>query len=344
MQRPEIDSRRIGVHALSFGSHWGMAVMRYHPETVERALLSSLEVSQSGDLYLPADDSFLTTALDKGLVAEVLPKKSRGIGTSIVAGVGILGAVVGYEVSGVVDAAGPAGLHVADKPALEERLRSRFEWGLLTDIQPPELETRVAILMKKADQAKVELPHDAAFFIAQRIRSNVRELEGALKRVIAHSHFMGRDITIELIRESLKDLLALQEVDVNTSRSGALNQALHHILPTQGENDLVMVMDADTTLDAGFLEGAARRLTGRLVAGDEARAPFEPVADDHLLGGRQAAQELIHRMCLRHPAAQSRPGERGRGIRGALRRRPAAPVCRRSPSKGWVRGRLRPWA
>ncbi|MGY4491538.1 chromosomal replication initiator protein DnaA [Pseudomonas sp. TE3610] len=94
---------------------------------------------------------------------------------------------------------------------LEERLKSRFGWGLTVAVEPPELETRVAILMKKADQAKVELPHDAAFFIAQRIRSNVRELEGALKRVIAHSHFMGRDITIELIRESLKDLLALQD-------------------------------------------------------------------------------------------------------------------------------------
>ncbi|MDT4814870.1 Chromosomal replication initiator protein DnaA [compost metagenome] len=92
---------------------------------------------------------------------------------------------------------------------LEERLKSRFGWGLTVAVEP--LETRVAILMKKAEQAKIELPHDAAFFIAQRIRSNVRELEGALKRVIAHSHFMGRDITIELIRESLKDLLALQD-------------------------------------------------------------------------------------------------------------------------------------
>jgi chromosomal replication initiator protein len=94
---------------------------------------------------------------------------------------------------------------------LEERLKSRFGWGLTVAVEPPELETRVAILMKKADQAKIDLPHDAAFFIAQRIRSNVRELEGALKRVIAHSHFMGREITIELIRESLKDLLALQD-------------------------------------------------------------------------------------------------------------------------------------
>ncbi|QZX83127.1 chromosomal replication initiator protein DnaA [Metapseudomonas otitidis] len=94
---------------------------------------------------------------------------------------------------------------------LEERLKSRFGWGLTVAVEPPELETRVAILMKKAEQAKVDLPHDAAFFIAQRIRSNVRELEGALKRVIAHAHFMGREITIELIRESLKDLLALQD-------------------------------------------------------------------------------------------------------------------------------------
>ena len=94
---------------------------------------------------------------------------------------------------------------------LEERLKSRFGWGLTVAVEPPELETRVAILMKKADQANVDLPHDAAFFIAQRIRSNVRELEGALKRVIAHAHFMGREITIELIRESLKDLLALQD-------------------------------------------------------------------------------------------------------------------------------------
>ncbi|QEM83658.1 chromosomal replication initiator protein DnaA [Halomonas binhaiensis] len=97
---------------------------------------------------------------------------------------------------------------------VEERLKSRFGWGLTVAIEPPELETRVAILMKKADQAKVDLPHDAAFFIAQKIRSNVRELEGALKKVIADSHFMGRPITQDFIRESLKDLLALQDKQV----------------------------------------------------------------------------------------------------------------------------------
>ena len=94
---------------------------------------------------------------------------------------------------------------------LEERLKSRFGWGLTVAVEPPELETRVAILMKKAEQTRVQLSHDCAFFIAQRIRSNVRELEGALKRVIAHSHFTNEPITVELIRESLKDLLALQD-------------------------------------------------------------------------------------------------------------------------------------
>lgn len=98
---------------------------------------------------------------------------------------------------------------------LEERLKSRFGWGLTVGVEPPELETRVAILMKKAEQSKIDLPGDAAFFIAQRIRSNVRELEGALKRVIASAHFTGRPIDIELIRESLKDLLALQDKQIS---------------------------------------------------------------------------------------------------------------------------------
>jgi len=98
---------------------------------------------------------------------------------------------------------------------LEERLKSRFGWGLTVAVEPPELETRVAILIKKAAEKQVQLPHDAAFFIAQRIRSNVRELEGALKRVIASANFSGRPIDIELIKESLKDLLALQDKQVS---------------------------------------------------------------------------------------------------------------------------------
>lgn len=98
---------------------------------------------------------------------------------------------------------------------LEERLKSRFGWGLTVAVDPPELETRVAILLKKAEQAKMILPADAAFFIAQKIRSNVRELEGALKRVIASAHFTGKPIDIDLIRESLKDLLALQDRQIS---------------------------------------------------------------------------------------------------------------------------------
>lgn len=93
---------------------------------------------------------------------------------------------------------------------LEERLQSRFVWGLTVAIEPPELETRVAILMAKADQLKVHLPHEVAFFIAKHIQSNVRELEGALKRVIANAHFMGQMITVEFTKNALKDLLTLQ--------------------------------------------------------------------------------------------------------------------------------------
>lgn len=94
---------------------------------------------------------------------------------------------------------------------LDERLRSRFSWGLTVAVEPPELETRVAILMKKAEQMRMHLPKDAAFFIAQRIRSNVRELEGALKRVVATADFRGKPIDIDLIKESLKDLFSIQD-------------------------------------------------------------------------------------------------------------------------------------
>ncbi len=94
---------------------------------------------------------------------------------------------------------------------LEERLKSRFGWGLTVSIEPPELETCVAILMSKAAAAQVELPEEVAFFVAKRIRSNVRELEGAMRRVIANSQFTGRPITLEFAKEALKDLLALQE-------------------------------------------------------------------------------------------------------------------------------------
>ncbi len=94
---------------------------------------------------------------------------------------------------------------------LEERLKSRFGWGLTVAVEPPELETRAAILMNKAAQSNVELPNDAAMFIAQRLRSHVRELEGALKKVIIHANFVGRRIDLDLVREALKDLFALHD-------------------------------------------------------------------------------------------------------------------------------------
>ncbi len=94
---------------------------------------------------------------------------------------------------------------------LEERLQSRFGWGLTLAIEPPELETRVAILMSKAAQVNVVLTYEVAFFIAKRIRSNVRELEGALKRVIANADFTGREITLDFAKEALRDLLILQD-------------------------------------------------------------------------------------------------------------------------------------
>ena len=98
---------------------------------------------------------------------------------------------------------------------LEERLKSRLGWGLPVVIDPPELETRVAILLSKSEEMGIELPQDSAFYIAQKIRSNVRELEGSLKRVGANSKFTNRPIDVNLIKESLKDLLAIQARQVS---------------------------------------------------------------------------------------------------------------------------------
>lgn len=94
---------------------------------------------------------------------------------------------------------------------LEERLKSRFGWGLTQAIEPPELETRVAIMQSKAEAVNVDLPNEVAFFIAKRIRSNIRELEGALRRVMANSQFTGKPITLEFAKEALHDLITLQE-------------------------------------------------------------------------------------------------------------------------------------
>ena len=95
-------------------------------------------------------------------------------------------------------------------PGVDERLRTRFSWGLTVVIDPPELEMRVAILLKKAEENKIKLPEDVAFFIAKQIRSNVRELEGALNRIVAMANFTGREIDTTLAKESLRDLIAVR--------------------------------------------------------------------------------------------------------------------------------------
>lgn len=100
-------------------------------------------------------------------------------------------------------------------PEIEERLRTRFQWGLIADIQPPEIETRVAILRKKAESENVELADDVSFFLAKNIRSNVRELEGALVRVLAHASLTGRPISVDYAREVLADILSSRAAQVS---------------------------------------------------------------------------------------------------------------------------------
>ncbi|MEM1202017.1 MAG: chromosomal replication initiator protein DnaA [Acidobacteriota bacterium] len=97
-------------------------------------------------------------------------------------------------------------------PTLEERLRSRFEWGLIADIQPPELETKIAILRRKAEMDELHMPDDVALFIAQHVKSNIRELEGMLNRVAAFASLSGRAIDLDLAKETLKDILPQSRV------------------------------------------------------------------------------------------------------------------------------------
>ncbi len=102
-------------------------------------------------------------------------------------------------------------LYPKEIEGVEDRLRSRFGWGLTVAVEPPELETRVAILIRKAQERGITMPHEVAFFIAKRLRSNVRELEGALNRLAANVNLTGRQITIDFVREALRDLIAAQE-------------------------------------------------------------------------------------------------------------------------------------
>jgi chromosomal replication initiator protein len=99
-------------------------------------------------------------------------------------------------------------------PTIEERLHSRFEWGLIADIQPPDIETKVAILRKKAEAERVEVPENVALFIASKVRTNIRELEGSLIRLIAYASLTGRDIDLSLAQETLRDLLHTEDKPV----------------------------------------------------------------------------------------------------------------------------------
>jgi chromosomal replication initiator protein len=98
---------------------------------------------------------------------------------------------------------------------MQERLISRFGWGLTVAIEPPELEMRAAIVLKKAEAEAVEISSDIAFFIAQHIRSNVRELEGALKKVLAYSRFNARELSLDLAKEALRDILNIANRQVS---------------------------------------------------------------------------------------------------------------------------------
>ena len=176
---------------------------------------------------------------------------------------------------------------------LEERLKSRFGWGLTVAIEPPELETSVAILIGKAQAAGVELPEEVAFFIAKRIRSNVRELEGALRRVIANSRFTGRPITLEFTKEALKDLL---------STAGAADHGGEH------------------SEDRGRLLQGAR-------GGSAVEAP-QPLGGAPAPGGDGAGEGAHHsqpagdRRCLRRPRSHHRDA-RLQAHQGAARHRAA---------------------
>jgi len=122
---------------------------------------------------------------------------------------------------------------------VEDRLRSRFEWGLIADIQPPDLETKVAILQKKAEQEKVTIPTDVALYIASNIRSNVRELEGALIRLVAHSSLIGAEITLPYAQQVLKNFIDSQarKVTIESIQKAAAEQFGLRLVEIKAKNN-----------------------------------------------------------------------------------------------------------
>ncbi len=120
-----------------------------------------------------------------------------------------------------------------DIPTLEERLRSRFEWGLIADIQPPDLETKVAIITKKAEAENIHLPEDVALFVSSHVRSNIRELEGSLIRLIAFSSMTGRQIDLEMAKETLKGLIEDRGRSVTVESIQKFVANYYHMRPSE---------------------------------------------------------------------------------------------------------------
>ena len=118
-------------------------------------------------------------------------------------------------------------------PSLEERLRSRFEWGLIADIQPPDVETKAAILKRKAEEEGVPLPDDLAMYLAARVKTNVRELEGSLIRLIAYSSLTTKPLTIELAQDVLKNVIASDERSVTIDQIQKKVADYYHLKPTE---------------------------------------------------------------------------------------------------------------
>ena len=175
-------------------------------------------------------------------------------------------------------------------PALEERLRSRFEWGLIADIQPPDLETKVAILKRKAEAEAVPLPDNVAMYIAGRIKSNIRELEGSLIRLIAYASLTGREISLELAQEVLKNVIDQDDKAVTIETHSEVRRRL---LPAEGRRaevaqQLEVGGDAAPDRDVSVQDADAR-----VAAGDRPELRRQASFDGDSLDqeGRRAAED-----------------------------------------------------
>ena len=173
---------------------------------------------------------------------------------------------------------------------LEERLRSRFEWGLIADIQPPDLETKIAILKRKAEAEGVSLPDDVALYIAGRIKSNIRELEGSLIRLLAYASLTGRDVSMSLAQEVLRDVLRHEEravtIDIDSEVRG-------RVLPAEaGRAEVAQQLEVGRDAAAGR-DVSLQVADERVAAGDRQELRRQAPLDGHSLDpkGRRPASE-----------------------------------------------------